>query len=89
MRSKEQLRAAFHCLDCRCDTHHEYYMVRSELWRQANPAVRGQLCIACLESRLGRSLVPADFLPLPVNTDPMPRSALLVARLSGTELPLS
>ena len=56
--------AAFrgHCLDCKRDTHEigHYYMVSDELWAAAGGA-DGMLCLDCLEGRLGRRLVTADF----------------------------
>lgn len=33
-----------------------------------NPRGEGFLCISCLERRLGRELVRADFIDAPVNT---------------------
>ena len=60
---------AFHCLDCGIDTSaiDEYYGLRDEVWLQANPDRAGMLCIACLESRLGRRLSPLDFTGGSVN----------------------
>jgi hypothetical protein len=52
------------------DTTPEYYMVQDELWVQARKQpvnekpdllVTATLCIGCLEARLGRQLVAADF----------------------------
>jgi hypothetical protein len=52
------------------DTTPEYYMVQNELWVQARKQpvngksellVTATLCIGCLEARLGKKLVPADF----------------------------
>ena len=74
---------AFHCLDCKCETWDEYYTLRHDLWRQANPAISGQLCIPCLEARLGRHLTPADFTAAPINTMPLHRTAVLRERLGG------
>jgi hypothetical protein len=51
-------------------------MVKKRVWKQAwagrlKPwhALPGQqiLCIGCLEKRLGRTLVPSDFIKAPVN----------------------
>ena len=48
----------------------EWYMVQDEIWRLATRAddvdIR-YLCIGCLEQRLARTLVPADFGPWDVN----------------------
>jgi hypothetical protein len=50
-----------HCLDCGVDTIKagEHYMVRDEAWPIGG--LEGMLCIGCLERRIGRRLVPADF----------------------------
>ena len=37
------------------------------MWRAAKAPRRGYLCIGCLERRLGRELVLADFTDVPVN----------------------
>lgn len=59
------------CADCAIDTGRidEYYMVQFELWETVVPAdIRNrQLCIGCLEARLGRQLVSTDFIEAPVN----------------------
>jgi hypothetical protein len=73
------------CLDCRIDTDaiSEYYMLHDEIWEQIQPDKDGHLCIACVEQRLGRELVAADFTDLPVNTNPtFHRSPRLLDRLS-------
>lgn len=77
------------CLDCGVDTHaiDEYYMVVDDLWLAAQPRRRGSLCVGCLETRLGRQLVGGDFADLPVNADPIGRSARLEARMqTGSHL---
>jgi hypothetical protein len=57
------------CVDCGMDCHPcEWFMVSDDVWRQAG-GVDGALCVACLEDRIGRALVPGDFQPLPVNDD--------------------
>jgi hypothetical protein len=43
-------------------------MVTDAVWAEAGD-VAGRLCIGCLEERLGRVLVPGDFLPIPSNDD--------------------
>jgi hypothetical protein len=62
-----------HCHDCDADTWRigEYYMVHADIWPL--DADGGALCVGCLETRLGRRLVAADFSPAPVN-DPDPWS---------------
>ena len=58
-----------YCLDCGKNTFktEEYYMIHNCLWRQANPKMRGMLCLNCLEKRLGRELRPVDFTDAPIN----------------------
>jgi hypothetical protein len=38
-------------------------MIHDELWRTANPAEAGMLCVGCCETRLGRKLCRDDFRP--------------------------
>ena len=52
----------------------EWYMVRDEVWAAAGMDTgaiplggRGFLCMGCLETRLGRRLLPGDFIDAPVN----------------------
>jgi hypothetical protein len=60
------------CNDCGVDTasfpdgKSEYYMVHDGLWSQAGME-DGDLCIGCLETRLGRKLAPTDFKDVTVN----------------------
>lgn len=63
----------FVCMDCRVDTSaiNEYYMVNDSLWKVVTTKRHdsdGMLCIACLEARIGRKLVPADFTAAPINS---------------------
>lgn len=58
----------FLCFDCRIDTsfaigNGHCYSLRPALWRQATGADGTEivLCLDCLETRLGRRLVAADF----------------------------
>jgi hypothetical protein len=82
------------CLDCGADTTPcterddpipgtwEWYGVRTEVWRAARMKPKGgYLCIGCLEKRLGRQLVAADF-KVPFDTDDLdtPRLADRVCR---------
>jgi hypothetical protein len=55
------------CLDCSKNTfenNEDYYFLRNRLWRRLVPREErhGMLCRACMERRLGRPLVPEDFL---------------------------
>lgn len=52
------------CADCDLDTlgSSECYMLKASLWKQiAKSDHKAMLCLACSESRLGRSLNQADF----------------------------
>lgn len=52
---------------CRCKRPDpEFYMLRRDLWLQAVPDGAGYLCLSCLENRLGRPMVAADFVDQPV-----------------------
>lgn len=77
----------FACLGCgECTLElDEYYMLRDEVWRAANPSSRGMLCIGCVETRLGRRLAPSDFSDCALNELPRRhiRSRRLVERLAG------
>jgi hypothetical protein len=76
----------FRCRDCGIDTSirgiAEYYAVHDAVWAAAGMAPNsGMLCIGCLEERLGRQLVGADFLPgatinAPIGCSPRMRSRL-------------
>ena len=62
------------CLDCRGDLREigEYYMVHKEVWAAAfkndgKVLWNVNLCIGCLEKRLGRKLTPEDFTDNLVN----------------------
>lgn len=65
------------CMDCNVDTDAigEYFMLQHHLWTRIHPDRIGHLCVGCVETRLGRTLTAADFLDVPLNTDPHPRSA--------------
>lgn len=76
------------CYDCGHDTQLmcEYYMVHEHIWLLIvfdKPAT--MLCIRCAEARLGREFTKDDFIPYPINMDPMiARSLLLRKRMSTT-----
>lgn len=74
------------CLDCDIDTDaiNEYYMLRDEVWQQAHPDIDGQLCIGCVEQRLGRKLAATDFTAQTINTSTtLQRSTRLSDRLGN------
>jgi hypothetical protein len=74
----------FHCIDCGKDTDaiNENYMIHDELWRAANPAEAGMLCVGCCERRLGRKLCRKDFPPYAAFEEGMPVSARLKLRMT-------
>jgi hypothetical protein len=59
------------CMDCGVDTSFttgigHFYTVHTEVWRAAVPEREcGELCLDCLEKRLGRKLTAADFISTP------------------------
>jgi hypothetical protein len=63
----------------------EWYMVRSEVWEAArrDKTEPHFLCIGCLESRIGRQLVPDDFPNLDVNRPSWIQSERLIDRLGA------
>lgn len=78
------------CLDCSVCTYFccggEYYTVSNDLWDElVGDTDAGMLCIGCLETRLGRALVSADFSDALLNQQDVPwageRSPLLASRL--------
>lgn len=60
--------ASFTCQDCLKDTGgDDYYMVTDEVWDAAHPSNAGMICLACLETRIGRGLHRLDFIDAPIN----------------------
>lgn len=59
----------FICIECNINTSdiQEYYMIQDYLWKQVNPQINGMLCIGCVETKLGRTLISTDFPSYPVN----------------------
>jgi hypothetical protein len=68
-------RGSFPCRDCGWDTNSaapgvrtENYVVHDKVWQQAGmEKMGGDLCVGCLEKRLGRQLNKHDFPAVPVN----------------------
>lgn len=86
---EDDLDWVFHCADCgmwtssvtRKGVGGEYYMVQHRHWDTFG-ADRRMLCIGCLEKRMGRELVPADFLDCSLNKiEYQPKSLRLMRRL--------
>ena len=76
--------SAVNCDDCRVDViaiNEASYMVTIPVWQAADG--NRLLCIGCLERRLGRTLVPADFTHAPANRDDSCHSERLRDRLKG------
>lgn len=60
--------AIWSCQDCSISTIGDnYYMIQHKLWKRVHPNYVGMLCLGCLEVRLGRPLIKADFIKAPVN----------------------
>ena len=57
------------CMDCSALTNQigEHYFVHNSIWNKVHNSERGMLCVGCLEKRLGRELVKADFTDCHVN----------------------
>lgn len=60
--------------ECRyCNRIRDDYMVHPAVWKEAlradanAPGRGGHVCFECLETRLGRALVPEDFTNAPIN----------------------
>jgi len=44
------------------------YMLHDELWQSLGVPIKSFMCIGCVESILGRQLIPSDFKPdAPIN----------------------
>jgi hypothetical protein len=76
MSNRRKTTAMAFCLDCGMPTiwhgrPGEWYMVHDHVWAAARmPAEAGlksYLCVGCIEMRLGRQLMPADFTATDVN----------------------
>jgi hypothetical protein len=79
-------RRRFVCLDCKMDTgqEREHYYLRLDVWLQAHNSKTGMLCIGCVETRLGRTLTPADFTEASINNPKVvPMSARLLSRIAA------
>lgn len=56
------------CVDCGDHTKFEHYFVKNEVWFDAaKMSESGMLCVGCLENRINRKLVPADFTSAHIN----------------------
>lgn len=75
----------FNCKDCGINTNDidEYYMVLDSIWLESGmDKDGGMLCLECLEIRIGRRLIGADFKDgLPINEGFFPRSERMLDRL--------
>ena len=62
-------RRKFLCLDCKVDTGKigEFYFLQTDTWLKVVGSIKGMLCVACLENRLGRKLNKADFTLCTIN----------------------
>ena len=71
------------CEDCHQYTTGEYYMLHDYVWHQTGMKKYDQkeLCIGCVERRLGRKLHSGDFMDIPLNHLMTGKSARLKNRL--------
>lgn len=77
-------RRRFSCLDCKIDTGktHEHYFINTVTWLSVVQTTKGMLCVGCIETRLGRQLVAADFPQVSVNSPSYePKSLRLLNRM--------
>lgn len=80
------MRARFACLDCREDVSKikEYCMLVDSTWYLIHNSAKGMLCVGCIESRLGRRLIPDDFNESYLNRSrSFERSARLLDRMTN------
>jgi len=76
----------FSCSECKGSTLYEGYMLDEDLWLTVAKKDEN-LCIGCLERRLGRRLTPNDFQNIPYNfgfegeVEQIPKSKRLRERL--------
>jgi hypothetical protein len=80
----------WNCIDCGRCTKLEHYFVESTVWfEEANMPEEGMLCVADLEKRIKRILLPSDFTDAHIN-DPRRNSMtdLLRSRILGLDLAL-
>ena len=62
--------ARYRCAGCRLDVleHREIFVLDDNVWHAlAGTDANKFLCLACVETRLGRQLRPSDFPNWPVN----------------------
>lgn len=68
-KNRRKRKQNFLCADCRVDTSKikEHYFVNTELWLSSGVTIYQQLCISCLEKRIGRPLTCSDFTSASIN----------------------
>jgi hypothetical protein len=75
------------CHDCGND-YDEYYMVHDHVWKASGlPKDGGELCVDCLERRIGRRLRSDDFTDAPINRCGEHQSLRLQDRINGRGQP--
>jgi hypothetical protein len=82
--------ARFKCNDCGVNVIKtgDFYMLNPEIWEdQLHLSWTDNLCVTCLEKRIGRKISFADICSLP-SVEGFPMSAVLVDRLFGKLLAL-
>jgi hypothetical protein len=53
------------CFDCGSDA--DWFMLHDAVWFETGMGEEGNLCIACVEDRLGRMVTRGDFADVPLN----------------------
>ena len=84
-KNRRKRKQNFLCVDCKVDTSKikEHYFVNTELWLSSGATIHQQLCISCLEKRIGRDLIFSDFTDASINNPKKnDMSSRLVAALS-------
>lgn len=69
MAGNKNSRKKWLCLDCGIDTGRagEHFFLHNEVWTLTGLGHVGMLCVADVEKRIGRTLVPADFTSAYIN----------------------
>ena len=68
-KNRRKRKQNFLCVDCKVNTSKikEHYFVNTELWLSSGATIHQQLCISCLEKRIGRLLNSSDFTSASIN----------------------
>ena len=69
----------FHCKKDVTKNPRDYYMVTNRVWEKYG-VEKGELCMACLEKRMGRRLEKADILECSVSAEWNPYTRNILSR---------